>query len=377
MTGGARIDSWIPGSQDRARGLNFDATLPEYRDWVYGSTEYYLDIGMSTAKRPRGMAVGSGAEKPVTAGQLINALAEAIARLSLGSSSGGDGDAAAAVVESLVGVIAGLSKLARETSSAVYQSTVREQEAQSMLAKFKKIAKQQKELIDLHEAQRREEAEMRLAPSPPPIPTMDTGTSTDLSGALLAQQLEDGIRLRATLVQLDEKEALCAQLEEKLLGRVVENRRLKIVVKHAQEVIESQKVLLDEMREARKRRDFLSKSRTPSRENTPTTQMRRAEKLENSEPPSSAFTPSTISFPYVGEDPFKEEEEANHEKEDDEEDEDEDEEEEEGEWEEVEERSHREYSEDESEREIHWQQNGTETISIDSSFDLIQEFYQK
>lgn len=362
----------IPGSQDRARDLNFDATLPELR--VYGSAEYYLDIGMSTAKRPRGMPVGSGAEKPVTAGQLINALAEAIARLSLGSSSGGDGEAAAAVVESLVGVIAGLSRLARETSSAVYQSTVREQEAQSMLAKFKKIAKQQKELIGLHEAQRREEAEMRLAaqppPSPPPIPTMDTGTSTDLSGALLAQQLEDGIRLRATLVQLDEKEALCAQLEEKLLGRVVENRRLKIVVKHAQEVIESQKVLLDEMREARKRRDFLSKSRTPSRENTPTTQMRRAEKLENSEPPSSAFTPSTISFPYVGEDPFKEEEEANHEKEDEEE-------EEEGEWEEVEERSHREYSEDESEREIHWQQNGTETISIDSSFDLIQEFYQK
>jgi len=354
--------------------LNFDATLPEFRDWVYGSVEYYLDIGMSTAKRPRGMAVGSGAEKPVTAGQLINALAEAIARLSLGSSSGGDGEAATAVVESLVGVIAGLSRLARETSSAVYQSTVREQEAHSMLAKFKKIAKQQKELIDLHEAQRKEEAEMRVAaqppPSPPPITTMETGTSTDLSGVLLAQQLEDGIRLRATLVQLDEKEALCAQLEEKLLGRVVENRRLKIVVKHAQEVIESQKVLLDEMREARKRRDFLSKSRTPSRENTPTTQMRRA---ENSEPPSSAFTPSTISFPYVGEDPFKEEEEANHEKEDEEEEE----EEEEGEWEEVEERSHREYSEDESEREIHWQQNGTETISIDSSFDLIQEFYQK
>lgn len=289
------------------------------------------------------MVMGFGVEKPVTAGQLINVLAEAIARLSLCNNSG-EGDVAAAVVESLVGVIAGLSRLARETSSAIHQSNTREHDALSMLAKFKKIAKQQKELIDLHEAKRREEAENHLAvqppPPPPPITTMDTGTSTDLTGELIAQQIEDGIRLRATMVKLDEKEAVCAQLEEKLMGRVVENRRLKIVVKHAQEVIESQKVLLDEMRDARKR-GFLSKSHTPSRENTT------AEKLRKSEPllSASSSTQSTIFFPYVG----VEEEEAK------------------GKWEEAEHRQ--DYSGDESERETRWQN--------DTSFDLIQEFYNQ
>ena len=302
---------------------------------------------MSTAKRTRQdasprMVMGFGVEKPVTAGQLINVLAEAIARLSHCDNSG-EGDVAAAVVESLVGVIAGLSRLARETSSAVRQSNTREHDALSMLAKFKKIAKQQKDLIDLHEAKRREEAEKHLAiqppPPPPPITTMDTGTSTDLTGGLIAQQIEDGIRLRATMVKLDEKEAVCAQLEEKLMGRVVENRRLKIVVKHAQEVIESQKVLLDEMRDARKR-GFLSKSHTPSRENT-------AEKLKKSEPllSASSSTPSTIFFPYVG----VEEEETK------------------GKWEEAEHRQ--DYSGDESERETRWQN--------DTSFDLIQEFYNQ
>jgi hypothetical protein len=291
------------------------------------------------------------------------------------SNGNGNGEAEV-VVESLVGVIAGISRIARDTSTAVQQSTSREQEALKMLDKFKSIAKQQKDLIDLHEAQRREEAETRIAVQPPPpISTAEAGSGTELSGHLIEKLIEDEAKLRVTLDRLDEKEILCAQLEEKLLSKVVENRKLKLVVKHAQGVIEAQKVLLDDMRDARKSRGYIfGRSRTPSRENTPIHSFAlrsppksgkvQAEKAE------TTLSASSLSFPYIGEDTFdgrvnenkkveeevKEEEKTGGGKE---------------------EESPQEYSHDESELEREVWSNSTESISIDTSFDLIQQFYRK
>ena len=211
-------------------------------------------------------------------GALVARVAEVIAILpSITNGTDRKGDA---VIETLLSVISGLSKVARNHAH-LEKLAAREQEASRLLSKFKKVARQQQEVIELHEAKLKDSATaqlqveeqlqqlrlQQLAPPPPaPVPvSRDAQINTEVTHFAIAQMEHDCSLLTATLEALREKSAKCERLDEALRINVAQNRKLRIVVKRAQGVIEAQKVLLDGMDEYRRR----AKSRTPSRESTP------------------------------------------------------------------------------------------------------------
>ena len=200
---------------------------------------------------------------------LVARVAEVIAVVSTSNSSNVKTEA---VVASLLEIISGLTKLAR-TVSHLEGHVEREQEATRLLKKFKKVAKQQQELIELHEASIKDaeiarfqhlqqvqqlQQELRSAPV-----TASTQVNTDLTIALIANMEGSSSMMVSTLKDLKERNSQCSQLDEQLRSSVAENRKLRIVVKRAQGVIEAQRVLLDSMADARKR------GGAPSREHTP------------------------------------------------------------------------------------------------------------
>lgn len=201
---------------------------------------------------------------------LVSRVAEVIAVVSTSNSRNVKTES---VVASLLEIISGLTKLAR-TVSHLEGHVEREQEATRLLKKFKKVAKQQQVVIELHEAslkdaeiahfqhlQQVQQLQRELRPAPV---TASTQVNTDLTIALIADMEGSSSRMVSTLRDLKEKDSQCDQLDEQVRSSVAMNRKLRIVVKRAQGVIEAQRVLLDSMADARKRGGG-----TPSRENTP------------------------------------------------------------------------------------------------------------
>jgi len=200
-------------------------------------------------------------------GALVSRVAEVIAVIpSISSDDEGKSEGA---IASLLDVISVLSRMAR-SGSQWEKLAFREHESSRLLKKFKRVAKQQQEVIELHEANLKEAEQARLqrSESERRNPTSDTATNTDCTHSNILKMEKDNSLLRETLLALREKETKLSQLEERLRGSLVENRKLRLVIKRAQGVIEAQTGLLANYAEAKKR-EKASKVSTPSRENTP------------------------------------------------------------------------------------------------------------
>ena len=177
-----------------------------------------------------------------------------------------------AITDRLVAVISILSKISREASSQVNklrETEKREHEAMRVLGKFKKVARQQKNLIEALEAERREIPPLPLAPT-----CSARSTNTDIAQCDMLRMSEDVRMLQRQLVLLSERDLQLAALTKDLKRREEENGRLRIILKRAEGVIEAQHVLVDELEaEARRNRPgprslLSTPAGTPSRDIT-------------------------------------------------------------------------------------------------------------
>lgn len=211
---------------------------------------------------------------------LITRIAEVISILPSLSNTNKDGSRVDAVIESLLSVISGLSKMTRDTNLQFQRFASREQDAVRLLSKFKKIAKQQKDIIELREAAHQEAllAQQLQPPSPPPPPppppkptTHDASISTTLSGTELDRIERENAARPMDAEKLEEKEDACHHLTEQVRVLTAENKKLRLVVQRSQEVIDAQQVLMDRMEAKRKDRISAAVSGGPalSRESTP------------------------------------------------------------------------------------------------------------
>jgi len=234
-------------------------------------------------------------------GVLVSRVAEVIAVIpSISSDDEGKSEGA---IASLLDVISVLSRMAR-SGSQWEKLASREHETSRLLKKFKRVAKQQQEVIELHEATLKETEQARLQRSEfdRRNPTNETATNTDCTYSNILKMEKDNSCLRETLLALGEKETKLSQLEERLRGSFVENRKLRLVIKRAQGVIEAQRGLLGNYAEAKKR-EKTSKVGTPSRENTPIRRFSSRPKLAGNSPSEAQEIAEQVvrSFPsYVG-----------------------------------------------------------------------------
>ena len=246
----------------------------------------------------------------VSVGTLVTQVAEVIAALPSISGGGGE-DRSEAIVGTLLGVISGLSKVARDHAQ-LERAAAREQEAVRLLNKFKKVAKQQQEVIEMHDSKLKEAEENALIrhPSPPPpVPapmTTYASVNTDLTQAYILQMERDCDLQKTTLEALREKSSRCNWLEEQLRSSVAQTRKLRLVVKRAQGVIEAQKTMLDGMEETLRKQ----KSRTPSRENTPSRASAVVRALSGAPGVPTFPTMPSRPTPEVDDDPPEEEQSA-------------------------------------------------------------------
>lgn len=171
--------------------------------------------------------------KEVEITQVIGEVAGCISTL---TAKGFNEDSKTAIVDHLLGVISNVTKYSRHMELQIELGVSREHEAIRLLEKFKKIAKQQKTMIDTmseHEKKRSS------------ITTSAVDTNTSLTGNDMVAQ-EDELRKEiATLCdRLARRTEECRKLGGALKKSEKSEKKLRRIVQRSQEIMHAQEALM-------------------------------------------------------------------------------------------------------------------------------------
>ena len=166
--------------------------------------------------------------------EVIKTVAGGIAKL---SSKDFDEEAKADLVETLLGVISSITKYSRQMELQVELGTEREHDAIRMMEKFKKIARQQKILID--DLSEKEIARSRIT-------THTTETQSGLTGLEMAEmEVERAKELEQMRVRLKERNEDCAKFKAMVKKHEKTENKLRRIVKRSHEIIQAQEELME------------------------------------------------------------------------------------------------------------------------------------
>lgn len=165
--------------------------------------------------------------------QVIGDVASNIALL---TAKGFNEDSKTAIVDSLLGVISSITKYSRHMELEIELGTSREHEAIRLLEKFKKIAKQQKTVIDaMSEEERRRSA----------IQTTAVDTNTSLTGVdMIAQEDELTREISVLRDRLTRRTDECRKLGLALKRSDKSEKKLRRIVQRSHEIMQAQEALM-------------------------------------------------------------------------------------------------------------------------------------
>lgn len=165
--------------------------------------------------------------------QVIGDVAGSIAML---TAKGFNEETKTAIVDNLLSVISNITKYSRQMELQVELGTSREHEAIRLLEKFKKIAKQQKTIIDAMT----EEERQRSA-----IKTISVDTNTSLTGVdMIAQEDELTNEISALRDRLTRRMEECRKLGSALKKSEKSEKKLRRIVQRSQEIMQAQEALM-------------------------------------------------------------------------------------------------------------------------------------